>query len=298
MPAVAPRPPPDEALARTASEVTAALAGFMGGAGGLAGPAGAAHGVAAVSAVSEAEATEAPSAALHPAMDARWWADQPTLDMPAAADPPDEALRSAPGPLRDPLGVASLVQRAAPEEAAVGEKRAAAVGGLRGRHLWRSGRAGRTPLVLAAVLATALLVVQVLRHERDLLVARQPSLRPVLASLCRITGCELSALRQIDSITIDGAALSREPGGDGWRLSFTLRNAEAMALAMPAVELTLLDTQERPVVRRVLAPADFGAPPVLGARAEQGASLSLALEGAESASLPPVVGYRVVAFYP
>ncbi|RYF44065.1 MAG: DUF3426 domain-containing protein, partial [Comamonadaceae bacterium] len=84
----------------------------------------------------------------------------------------------------------------------------------------------------------------------------------------------------------------------GYRLSFTLRNAAGLPLAMPAVELTLLDTQEQAVVRRVLLPAEFGAPAVLAARADRAASLPLALTGAEAASLPPIAGYRVVAFYP
>jgi len=142
------------------------------------------------------------------------------------------------------------------------------------------------------------LVLQVLQQERDLIVARQPAWRPVLASLCRVTGCELSALRRISDITIDGASFAREKSGDAYRLSFTLRNGAAVPLAMPAVELSLLDMQERAVVRRVLLPAEFGAPAVLPGRAERAASLPLTLTGAEAAALPPIAGYRVVAFYP
>ena len=143
-----------------------------------------------------------------------------------------------------------------------------------------------------------LLGLQLLRHERDTIVARQPSLRPVMSALCAATGCELSALRQISAITIDGAAFAREKTGDGYRLNFTLRNAVAVPLAMPAVELSLLDTQERAVVRRVLMPTDFGAPAVLPARAERSVSLPLVLTGPEAAALPPLAGYSVVAFYP
>lgn len=161
----------------------------------------------------------------------------------------------------------------------------------------RGTKTGRATAI-ASVVCALLLVLQVLRHERDTIVARQPSWRPVLEALCGATGCELSALRQIGAITIDGAAFAREKSGDGYRLSFTLRNAVAMPLAMPAVELSLLDTQERPVVRRVLMPSDFGAPPVLAAKAERTASLPLALTGLDSAALQPVAGYRVVAFYP
>ncbi|WP_422088245.1 zinc-ribbon and DUF3426 domain-containing protein [Variovorax sp.] len=157
----------------------------------------------------------------------------------------------------------------------------------------------RAVLVLLAVLAVLLLVVQVIRHERDGIAARQPNLRPALAALCQYTGCELAALRQIGDIVIDGAAFAREKSGSNdYRLSFTLRNGATVPLAMPAVELSLLDTQERAVVRRVLMPADYGAPSVLAARADRAASLPLTLSASEAAVLPPIAGYRVEAFYP
>ena len=160
-------------------------------------------------------------------------------------------------------------------------------------------RAGvRRALVGMAALAAVLLVVQVLHQERDLIAARQPSMRPVLAAVCGLTGCELSALRQIGDITIDGASFAREKVGDAYRLNFTLRNAASVPLAMPAVELSLLDMQERAVVRRVLMPSEFGAPSVLPPRAERTASLPLALGGPDAAALPPVAGFHLLAFYP
>lgn len=160
-------------------------------------------------------------------------------------------------------------------------------------------RGVRVVLILLVVLAALLLVLQIVRHERDGIVARQPNLRPAVAALCEYTGCELGALRQIGDIVIEGAAFAREKsGGNDYRLSFTLRNGATVPLAMPAIELSLLDTQERAVVRRVLMPADFGAPSVLPARADRAASLPLTLSASEAAALPPVAGYRVEAFYP
>jgi predicted Zn finger-like uncharacterized protein len=156
----------------------------------------------------------------------------------------------------------------------------------------------RMVLGVGIVVALMLLGLQVLRRERDAIVARQPSLRPAMSRMCAFTGCKLSAVRQIADITIDGAAFTREKAGEGYRLSFTLRNAATVPLAMPAVELSLLDTQEKVVVRRVLMPAEFNAPAELPARAERAASLPLALTGAEATALPPIAGYRVVAFYP
>ena len=159
-------------------------------------------------------------------------------------------------------------------------------------------RARRLLLALGCLLALAALVLQVLHHERDAVVAREPQLRPLLQAWCKWSGCELSALRQIGSITIDGASFTREKEGEGYRLHFTLRNGARVPLAMPSIELTLLDTQERALVRRVLSPAQFGAPAVLGSGAERSASLPVQLAGSEAAGLAPVAGYRVIAFYP
>ncbi|MGJ7612520.1 MULTISPECIES: zinc-ribbon and DUF3426 domain-containing protein [unclassified Variovorax] len=157
----------------------------------------------------------------------------------------------------------------------------------------------RMLLIVLALLAVLLLAAQVLRHNRDGIAARQPNLRAVLAVLCQYTGCELAALRQIGDIVIEGAAFAREKTGvNDYRLSFTLRNGATVPLAMPAVELSLLDTQERAVVRRVLMPADYGAPAVLQARTDRAASLPLSLSASEAAALPPIAGYRVEAFYP
>ncbi|AMM24080.1 zinc-ribbon and DUF3426 domain-containing protein [Variovorax sp. PAMC 28711] len=162
---------------------------------------------------------------------------------------------------------------------------------------WQSAR-GRMVVVAGIVVAGLLLALQVVHRERDSLLAGRPGLRPVLQSLCAVTGCELAALRRINDITIDGATFAREKVGDGYQFSFTLRSAATVPLAMPAIELSLLNTQEQAVVRRVLLPTDFGAPAELAARGERAASLRLILTGAEAAALPPIAGFNVLAFYP
>ena len=157
----------------------------------------------------------------------------------------------------------------------------------------------RRPLRVAALVTLVLLLVaQVLHQERNAIVARQPSLRPAFASACEWLGCQLSALRQIAGIRIDGASFAREKSGEGYQFSFTLRNLASIPLAMPAVELSLLDTQERTVVRRVLQPTDYGAPATLPAHAERATLLSVLLAGDDAAALPRVAGFRLDAFYP
>lgn len=143
-----------------------------------------------------------------------------------------------------------------------------------------------------------LLLAQVLYQQRNAIVARQPALQPWFAAVCERLGCQLSALRRIADISIDGASFLREKDGEGYQFSFTLRNRGAIPLAMPAVELSLLDLEERTVVRRVLRPAEYGAPAVLAAHAERATLLPIVLVGEDAASVSRVAGFRLDTFYP
>lgn len=166
----------------------------------------------------------------------------------------------------------------------------------RRRAFWRRGSV-RLALCLLAVLLLLLLVAQLAVHQRDRLAAWQPALRPVLEQLCRPLGCRVGLPRRIEALVIDSSAFSRL-APNTYRLAFTLRNAAALHVALPALELTLTDTQDQPLLRRVLGPAELGpqAPALLGAGAEWSSTLTLVVEpGAGGAR---VAGYRLLAFYP
>ena len=158
----------------------------------------------------------------------------------------------------------------------------------------------RRPLVrgVLAVVTFALLgglVLQIGLHERNRLASLYPALKPWLVQLCEVAQCKVEVPRQIDSIVIDNSSFTRLRG-DLFRLGFVVRNTSGVAVAAPAVELTLTDTQEKPVIRRVLQPAELGASAVLAPRGEWSASLNLGVSaGADNAR---VAGYRLLAFYP
>ena len=63
---------------------------------------------------------------------------------------------------------------------------------------------------------------------------------------------------------------------------------------MPALELTLTDAADQPVLRRVLLPEHWNAPQELAARGEWSVSRALVL----TPSGARITGYRVIAFYP
>ena len=67
-------------------------------------------------------------------------------------------------------------------------------------------------------------------------------------------------------------------------------------LATPALELTLTDAQDRPVMRRVLLPAELGDMPAMAAAAELAVKLPIAV--VPGAASEKIAGYRLLAFYP
>ncbi len=142
-----------------------------------------------------------------------------------------------------------------------------------------------------------LLAGQVMFHHRDRLALQVPALQPALAALCASFQCRLGPPRRIESIAIESSAFTRVRA-DAFRLSLTLSNQADIPVATPALELTLTDLQDQPVLRRVLQPADLGpdAPQAIAARTEWTSTLTLAI--APAANPARVVGYRVLAFYP
>jgi predicted Zn finger-like uncharacterized protein len=153
----------------------------------------------------------------------------------------------------------------------------------------------RWMLALAFLALGSLLVVQVALHDRDRL-ASDPALRPWIARLCTAAGCTIRPPRQIDAIAIDSSSFNMLRS-DAYRLNVTLKNQARNEVAMPALELTLTDAQDQPVVRRVLMPAELV--PNNGAlRAGAEWSGSLALGVSSGAVATRIAGYRLLAFYP
>jgi len=150
-------------------------------------------------------------------------------------------------------------------------------------------------LLLAIILLLGL-AGQWLVHDRDRLAAAEPGLKPVLEALCAPLNCVLSPLRRIESIVIDSASFTKIRG-NAYRLNFMVKNTSTMALALPAIELTLTNSSDQAVLRRVFLPAELGANRMaLDTGAEWPASAAVALKLAGNAD--QVAGYRVLAFYP
>ena len=178
------------------------------------------------------------------------------------------------------------------------------------RQAFRRKGAVRFVLGLSGVLLACLLLMQFLVQQRDSLAALEPRLKPWLQMLCEPLQCDIAPLQHIEAVVIDSSSFNKI-NGDSYRLSFSLKNTGTTPLAMPSLEVTLTDTQEQALVRRVVTPAQFGATDgsgTLGAGSDFSGVIVMQVLGAEAQSAagltPPAVGslrvagYRVLAFYP
>lgn len=153
-------------------------------------------------------------------------------------------------------------------------------------------------VLLSAIALTLLAALggQFALQERDRLSAMFPQIRPALTWLCSQAGCTVRALRRIESVVIEGSSFNKTRG-DNYRLSLVLKNTSALEIALPALELTLTDAQDRAVIRRVLTPSDLGATnAILRGGGEWSATIALSVRSSGGADR--FSGYRVLAFYP
>ena len=171
----------------------------------------------------------------------------------------------------------------------------------------------RLALASAALVLFVALLLQVAVFQRNTLAVLQPWVNPGLQALCGFLQCDIKPPQHIESVVIDSSSFNKL-ANDAYRLKVVIRNTGAIPLALPALELTLTDSQDHALVRRVMTPAELGASAsTLAPGGEFSGELALSLQNpaapasaaaASSASSPPVVsplrvaGYRVLAFYP
>ena len=137
---------------------------------------------------------------------------------------------------------------------------------------------------------------QIVLQERDRIAAFEPDLQPWLQVICDRLNCKLSPWRKIEMIVIDSAAFTRVRD-DSYRLSLTLKNTATVPVGMPVLELTLTDTLDQPVVRRVLSRPEIDSrSDAIAAGVEFPVVVTMTVNPA--GGVDRIAGYRVLAFYP
>lgn len=158
-------------------------------------------------------------------------------------------------------------------------------------------RPRRLPLVLISLLVL-LLLAQATYFFRNEIALHLPGTKPWLQRVCEILSCRIDLPRDADQLAIESSELEADAKRpDTFILHVLLRNHAPYAQALPSLELTLTDTREQMIARRIFSPADYL--PLLeqkiGAIAA-GRELAMALP-LETTGLRPT-GYRLLLFYP
>ncbi|TFW05234.1 DUF3426 domain-containing protein [Oxalobacteraceae bacterium OM1] len=166
-----------------------------------------------------------------------------------------------------------------------------------GRRRQRFGAIIEVAMILGSVILLLALAGQTLYIFRDQIAARFSQMRQPLVNACTRLGCQVALPAQIDAVTIDSNELqSLAPNSNFFALNVLLRNHAATPQAWPSIELTLNDSANKPVARKVFGPRDYLAaadiPKGMPAFGEQTVRLTFELAQLKAA------GYRVYLFYP
>ena len=156
----------------------------------------------------------------------------------------------------------------------------------------------RWPFVIAAVILALILAGQILFRFHSELVITTPILRPFLETLSQAFGAEIPLPRHSELVSIETSDLQSDPGqGKLLILNATLRNRASYGQAFPSLELSLTDTQDAAIARRVFAPNEYLSPKMAGLQtfaANSDIAVRLWIDAKDiSAS-----GYRLYVFYP
>jgi hypothetical protein len=108
-----------------------------------------------------------------------------------------------------------------------------------------------------ALLLMLLMLAQLAVIFRGELLMRWPQARLTLVDLCTVFNCTVNWPTRADQLAVIGSELQAVPGTDVLELTAVVRNRAAFRQSLPALEVTLTDTSNRALARKVFTPADY-----------------------------------------
>jgi hypothetical protein len=153
--------------------------------------------------------------------------------------------------------------------------------------------------LLALAAATALASQAIYRYRTEMAVLF-PDARPSLAWTCRLLQCEIPLPRRPELMSIESSDLQADTRSESVIvLNAVLHNRAPFPQEYPSLELTLTDDADRPVLRRVLAPADYLEPARFSVvRQGLAPGVDAALRVSLDTSRSRATGYRLYLFFP
>lgn len=156
----------------------------------------------------------------------------------------------------------------------------------------------RWPWVVGSLLALLALLAQATFVYRVELAVLWPDVKPALVAVCEALGCQVGLPAKVGLVGIESSDLHPDAAQKGrLGLAAMLRNRAPFAQAYPHVEITLTDTADTAILRKVLAPADYlprGTALETGMPPQADVAVNLTLD----VGALPASGYRLYIFYP
>ena len=156
----------------------------------------------------------------------------------------------------------------------------------------------RWPWAIGSLAALIALSVQAVLAFRVELAVLMPETRPALVALCDIADCEVGLPAKVTLVGIEASDLHPDSEHAGrLALTATLKNRAPFAQQFPHLELTLTDTADQTIARKVLAPEAYLPPKTAFAAGMQPNAdivVAIGIDPGEMAAS----GYRLYLFYP
>ncbi len=207
--------------------------------------------------------------------------------LPAAAPPPPAEAPQAEHAVEPETTAAEPEATAAEPLAHPGEALRQETEAVRGRpRIW----------AILSLLAMIILLLQAVLQFRTELSVLFPQVKPVLGKACAILGCELSLPHKPDLLGIEASDLHPD-ANNRLILAATLKNRAPFVQAYPALEVTLTNTGDQPLLRKVILPKEYlprNIDVAAGFAANSEITLNLGLE----TDINDAAGYRIYLFYP
>lgn len=222
------------------------------------------------------------------------WREEELSEPPAAAEflLPDSVVPAPAEPVTvEPVALAPLfVPEPVPERPVVRDTFVEIVDEPRKRGffwLW----------LIGALLLLVSLGVQGLYFFRSDLAARQPEFKSFLQQFCGVLRCSIRLPANPDLLSIETSNLEADPQQANLvAVNAILRNRAKLAQEYPQLELTLTDTQDKMIARRIFAPGEYAKSADLsrGMAPNEEVTVKLFLDLGDLQA----AGYRVFLFYP
>lgn len=182
---------------------------------------------------------------------------------PFFTDTPDMVSKSA-----DPLSALIDIAVGAPSdtttdagtEAATDTKTDAATDTPIEPHFIRAAKARKRMNKLILISNGVLFIILMLQATyvlRNQIAAMYPETKDTLVQFCHIAQCKITLPAQLDALSYEADELHSLPRESAFEFSLLLHNHSNLPQTWPHIELTLLNAQKQPILRRIFTPHDY-----------------------------------------